>query len=146
MSNPKHNARKCAVQALYAWDLNETNFVDVEEQVLSEQEPVKIDKKYFRELIRKVPATIADCENALSPLISRQVKEIDPVEKAILSIAYYELTQRIDIPYRVVINEAVELAKVFGAVDGHKFINGVVDKLARSARKTEVDALKSKGS
>jgi N utilization substance protein B len=140
MSNSKHNARKCAVQALYAWDYNEPNLAEVEQQVLAEQETKKIDKKYFRELLRKVPGNIPACEEAIESLIDRKVQEIDPVEKAILAIAYYELTQRLDIPYRVVINESVELAKVFGAEDGHKFINGVVDKLARITRKVEVNS------
>jgi len=80
----------------------------------------------------------------MESVIARKVDEIDPGEKAILAIAYYELTQRIDIPYRVVINESVELTKIFGAEDGHKFVNGVVDKLARTIRKVEVDARNAK--
>jgi len=140
MSNPKHNARKCAVQALYAWDLKDSTLAEVEQQVLEEQDNKKIDKKYFRELLREVPAVIEECEKAVVEIISRKVSEIDPVEKAILAIAYYELTKRIDIPYRVVINESVELTKIFGAEDGHKFVNGVVDKLAKSIRIAEVNA------
>ena len=144
MSNAKHNARRCAVQALYVWELNQGSLTDIEQQVLAELESKKIDKKYFRELIHKVPNFISACESAIEPLIDRKVKEIDPIEKAVLAIAYYELTQRLDVPYRVVINEAIELAKVFGAEESHKFINGVVDKLARSERKVEVSAVRVK--
>ncbi|MFV2058084.1 MAG: transcription antitermination factor NusB [Thiohalomonadales bacterium] len=144
MSNAKHNARRCAVQALYVWLLNDGNLSDIEQQVLEEQDAKKIDKKYFRELLHKVPKTMAACDAAIEGLIDRKVNEVDPIEKAVLAIAHYELTQRLDIPYRVVINESIELAKVFGAEQSHKFINGVVDKLARIERKVELNAARQR--
>lgn len=112
--------------------------MDIESLYLSEQDMSKVDKKYFKELLHQVPKLSNDCAEAIAPLLDRSVEEVDPVELAILEIAYYELVKRINVPYRVVINESVQLAKIFGAEDSYKFINGVVDKLARRYREVEV--------
>ena len=143
MSKTKHKARERAVQALYMWRVGGNDLSDIELHFLTEQDMKQVDKKYFKELLHKAP-TIADaCENAIKPLLDRPLDEVDPVEFAILELAFYELTQRIDVPYRVVINESVELAKTFGAEESFKFINGVVDKLARQFREVEVNAARS---
>jgi len=140
MSNTKHNARQRAVQALYSWRLTGNDLSDIESEILSEQDMSQVDKKYFKELLHQVPKYSNDCADAVAPFLDRSVDEVDPVEWAILEIAYYELNQRINVPYRVVINESVQLAKIFGAEDSYKFINGVVDKMARRFREVEVQS------
>lgn len=134
-------ARRCAVQALYQWQLTEQTPGQIEAHFLAEEDLQKADTAYFRELVHQIPARIAEIDTALEPLLDRPLAQVDPVERAILRIGAYELMLRSDIPYRIVLNEAVELAKVFGAEQGHRFINGVLDKLARGARPVEFGAL-----
>jgi len=140
MSNSKHNARQRAVQALYSWRMTGNDLSDIEALYFTEQDMSKVDKKYFKELLHQVPKLSNDCADAIASMLDRSVEEVDPVEWAILEIAYYELLKRINVPYRVVINESVQLAKIFGAEDSYKFINGVVDKMARRFREVEVQA------
>ncbi len=134
----RRKARRYAVQALYQWQLSENAPADIEAQFIEENDFKKTDVSYFSELLSSIPENVAQLDELLQPLIERKIAEVDPVEKAVLRIAAYELKHRIDVPYRVVINEAIELTKVFGATDGHKFVNGVVDKLAAELRSTEV--------
>jgi len=138
MSNSKHNARQRAVQALYSWRMTGNDLSDIESEYLSEQDMSNVDKKYFKELLHQVPKLANDCADTVAPFLDRAVDEVDPVEWAILELAYYELVKRVNVPYRVVINESVELAKIFGAEDSFKFINGVVDKMARRFREVEI--------
>lgn len=142
MSKAKHNARERAVQALYMWRIGGNDLMDIELHFMAEQDMTQVDKKYFKELLHKTPTFVDACQEAITPLLDRPLAEVDPVETAILELAYYELSQRLDVPYRVVINESVELAKTFGATESFKFINGVVDKLARQLRAVEVGAVK----
>ena len=104
---------------------------------LADQDLGKADPAYFQELVHQVPARATEIDAALNPFLDRPLAQVDPVERAILLVGGYELIQRPDIAYRIVINEAVELAKVFGAEQGHRFVNGVLDKLARAARPVE---------
>lgn len=134
-------ARRCAVQALYQWQVTAQSPNLIEAHFLAEEDLQKADTAYFRELVHQIPARVVEIDIALDPLLDRPLAQVDPVECAILRIGGYELMQRPDIPYRIVLNEAVELAKVFGAEQGHRFINGVLDKLARGARPVEFDAL-----
>ncbi len=134
-------ARRCAVQALYQWQLTAQSPGLIEAEFLAEEDLQKADTAYFRELVHQIPARATEIDTALDPLLDRPLAQVDPVERAILRIGAYELMQRPDIPYRIVLNEAVELAKVFGAEQGHRFINGVLDKLARGARPVEFGAL-----
>ena len=106
-------------------------------QFLADEDLRKADPDYFRELVREVPARVAEIDAALEPFLDRPLAQVDPVERAILRIGGYELIQRPDLAYRIVINEAVELAKVFGAEQGHRYVNGVLDKLARAVRSVE---------
>ena len=106
-------------------------------QFLADEDLRKADPDYFRELVREVPARVAEIDAALEPFLDRPLAQVDPVERAILRIGGYELTQCPDLAYRIVINEAVELAKVFGAEQGHRYVNGVLDKLARAVRPVE---------
>lgn len=126
----RHRARECAVQALYSWQMSGNAITDIESQFLSEQEMKNVDINYFRELLAGVTAHYADFDRQMEPYLTRQLSELGQVEKAVLRIAMYELSKRADVPYKVAINEAIELAKTFGAADSHKFINGVLDKAA----------------
>jgi len=137
-------ARRLALQALYQWQMAGQDLAAIEAQFLAEQDFSRADSDYFSVLLHGVPTSIDQLDEKIAPALSRPIDDVDPVERALLRLAVYELINRIDIPYRVVINESVELAKTFGADQGHKFINGVVDKLARELRATEVKA-KEKG-
>ncbi len=140
MSRSRSLARERAMQALYQWQMTGQNLADIEQQFLTEQDMKSVDKSYFKELLHEVPSRIDEFDTICGDLLSRPIEQVDPVERAILRIGLYELQQRIDIPYRVVINEAVELAKSFGAEAGHKFVNGTLDKAAKSLREVEVKA------
>ena len=125
------------MQALYEWQMTGQDPALIAAQFLADQDLSKADPAYFQELVHQVPARAAEIDAALNPFLDRPLAQVDPVERAILLIGGYELIQRPDIAYRIVINEAVELAKVFGAEQGHRFVNGVLDKLARAARPVE---------
>jgi N utilization substance protein B len=109
-------------------------------QFLADEDLRKADPDYFQELVREVPARAAEIDAALEPFLDRPLAQIDPVERSILRIGGYELMQHPDLGYRIVINEAVELTKVFGAEQSHRYVNGVLDKLARAARPAEFTA------
>lgn len=131
----RRRARECAVQALYSWQLSKNDIADVELQFLSEQDVKDVDITYFRELLSGVAVHAASLDALMAPFLSRQLEELGQVERAILRIAMFELSKRDDVPYKVAINEAIELAKTFGAEDSHKFVNGVLDKAAPTVRK-----------
>ncbi|MEH2919736.1 transcription antitermination factor NusB [Samsonia erythrinae] len=131
----RRRARECAVQALYSWQLSKNDIADVELQFLSEQDVKDVDITYFRELLAGVATQAEKLDQLMAPFLSRQLEELGQVERAILRLAMFELSKREDVPYKVAINEAIELAKVFGAEDSHKFVNGVLDKAAPSVRK-----------
>ena len=140
MSRARSLARERAMQALYQWQMTGQDLADIEQQFLSEQDMKSVDKAYFKELLHGVPKYLDEFDVLSKDLLSRPIEQVDPVERAILRIGLYELQQRLDIPYRVVINEAVELAKSFGAEAGHKFVNGTLDKAAGRLRAVEVKA------
>ena len=127
-------ARRFAMQALYQWQLTHQDPHLIDAQFLAEEDMHKADIDYFQELLHQVPNRMEVLDASLAPFLDRPLEQIDPVERGILWIAVYELRCRPDIPYRVVINEAVELAKKFGAEQGHRFINGVLDKVSRELR------------
>lgn len=140
MSKARSRARQRAVQALYQWQLTAQNLGEIESQFLEEREMGKADLEFFHELLHEVPAHLDELDNQLTPLLDRPLPQVDPVERAILRMGCYELNFRLETPYRVVINEAVELAKTFGGEQGHKYVNSVLDKVARQVRATEVKA------
>ncbi|MFV2060607.1 MAG: transcription antitermination factor NusB [Gammaproteobacteria bacterium] len=146
MSNKRSRARRYAVQALYQWQLSGLDIDEIKKQFYEEHNFKKVDAKFFDEVIYKIPSLIAELENKIAPHLSRAYDEIDPIERGILLLGSYELAFRPDVPYRVVINEAIELAKTFGAEDAHKFINGVLDKIALNEREVEVNARSKKTS
>jgi N utilization substance protein B len=130
-------ARRLAMQALYQWDLSGSNLSAIEVQFLEDEDFSKADKDYFHELLHEVPARLDEVEDAFTPYLDRPLKEIDPVERAVLRMAGYELLARLDIPYRVIINESVNLTKKFGAEQAYKYVNGILDQTARRVRAVE---------
>jgi len=137
MINPKSMARRSAVQAIYQWQLTGYNLSEIERQFVEEHGLGKGELPYFQDLLHQVPKKLDVVDAALSEFTSRPVEQIDPVERAILRISVYELMERLEIPYRVVVNEGINLAKEFGATQSHKFVNGLLDKIARKYRATE---------
>lgn len=138
----RRHARESAVQAMYQWQMNQTSLSELEYQFLSQEIRKKTDIEYFKELIHAIPKKIDELNEIMTPFLSRPVTEVDPVELSILYVAIYELQNRLDIPYRVVINEALELTKRFGSIEGFKFVNGVLDQVARHSRQIEKNAEK----
>jgi len=134
MASTRHNARKAAVQALYQWDITQQAASDIEKQFTQIHDMQNVDKKYLREIMTEVPKAEAELETLITPHIGREFTSLDPVERAILRIGVYELKYKSDVPTKVVLNEMIELAKVFGAEHSYKFINGVMDKLAAQLR------------
>ena len=140
MSHKRTRARSQAVQAIYRWQVTGDNVGDIVNDFLTEQDNSKFEVDYFRNLVSAVPGNLDELDGFISPLLDRNVESVDLVERAVLRLGTYELWKNLEIPYRVVINEYVELAKIFGADQGHKYINGVLDKLAKSLRAVEVKA------
>jgi N utilization substance protein B len=145
VSKNRTQARRNAVQALYQWQLTGQDTADIESQFMSQHDMSDVDVDYFKELIRQVPLRLHELDDHVTPYLDRSMDEVDPVERAILRMSAYELEFRLDVPYKAIINESVELAKTFGAEHGHKYVNGVVDKVAKKLRKMEIDAKKKKG-
>ena len=135
----RRKARTLIVQALYQWYLSKSDPLEIEAQ-FHEQNGGKIDWEYFSEVFLEIPEQQEALDKHISPFLDRELNSLDPVERALLYLGTFELANRIDIPYRVVINECVELAKTFGATDGHKYINGVLDKLAKNLRSVELSS------
>jgi N utilization substance protein B len=133
-------ARRCAVQALYQWQLSGLDPNDILKEFVAEREVVNADIAYFEELTRGVPRHIEALQEDLQQVIDRPIGELDPVEHAILLIGAYELKYCLQTPWRVVINEAIELEKMFGAEQGHRYVNSAIDRLARRLRAPEVQA------
>ncbi|MGD8588049.1 MAG: transcription antitermination factor NusB [Chromatiales bacterium] len=138
MSKKRSQSRRHALQALYQWQMAGQDLVDISNQFLEEQDINKFEIPYFQDLLHGVPTHLAELDAMLRPALDRAIESVDPVERAVLRLGAYELTYHLEVPYRVVINEAVELAKMFGAEQGHKFVNGVLDRVAKQVREAEV--------
>jgi len=136
----RSRARRRALQAIYAWQLSHTPIAKVIEQFQNEQDMEVADQEYFEDLVRGVEANLGTLDEALSHFLDRDIAQVDPIERAVLRIATYELRHRIDVPYRVVINEAIETTKRFGSEHGHTFVNGVLDHAAAQWRAAEAQA------
>jgi N utilization substance protein B len=130
-------ARKLAMQALYQWQLTQQSADEIGKQFLESEESAGVDREYFEELVGACIAQHEASAAVLQPFLDRPLERLDPVETAILMIGMFELQHRPDIPYRVVINEAVDLCKRFGATDAHKYVNAVLDRAARELRTAE---------
>jgi N utilization substance protein B len=133
-------ARRRALQAIYAWQISGGNLQQVIAQFAHEQAHEVADLTYFEDLVRGVLAERAGLDAALAPYLDREVEEVDAIERAVLRLAAYELLHRQDVPYRVVINEAIEIAKRFGSEHGHTYVNGVLDQASAQWRSAEVQA------
>ncbi len=140
MSSARTNARRVAVQALYQWQMTGQNLSEIERQFLEEQRLKDVQKSYFTELFYGIPKNLGAIDEALAEFVDRPVESVDPVERAILRIGAYELLLRLDMPYRVILNESINLAKDFGADGSHKYINGILDKIAQQKRAVEIQA------
>ena len=145
MSRPAHGldlqarsrARRRALQALYAWQLSGSHMHAVIEQFRHEQDMEVADLEYFEDLLHGVEKNVDALDACLRPHLDREVAQVDPIERAVLWLAAYELKYRPDVPYRVVLNEAIEVTKRFGADHGHSYVNGVLDRLAAELRAVE---------
>jgi N utilization substance protein B len=137
---PRHRAREFALQGLYQWLLNNEPASTVVANIRSAHGFDKADGDYFTSLLNGAIAQSVDLREAVAPVIDRSFAELSPIEHAVLLLGAYELKNHPEIPYRVVINEAVELTKSFGGIDGHKYVNGVLDRVAGKLRQDEVAA------
>lgn len=130
----RRKAREFAVQAIYSWQISQNDISDIEAHFLTENKARRFDVAYFQQLLHGVSKKVGAIDLAISPYVDRPLDEVDQVEKAILRLAVYELSDCNDVPYKVIINEAIELAKSFAADDSHKFVNGVLDKAVKLLR------------
>jgi N utilization substance protein B len=130
-------SRRLALQALYQWQLTGQTFSELRNQFATDEGYPEVDPEYFQQLLQGVIERAGELDAALAEWLDRPVERLDPVEHAVLLIGLEELRQHPEVPYRVVLNEGVELAKKFGATEGHKFINAVLDRAARSLRAPE---------
>ena len=144
MSNAKSMARRSAVQALYQWQLTGYDLSEIERQFTEEHGLGKGELSYFSDLLHGVPKVLEQIDSALGEFIDRPIAQIDPVERAILRLSSFELLHHPEVPYRVAVNEGINLAKEFGATQSHKYINGILDKIARKYRAAEAKARDNK--
>lgn len=142
----RKKARHYAVQALYQWHMAEAEPAQIEAEFKADYDMARVDDEYFHELLFGVTSSEGRLRALFEPILDRNYQDLDAVELALLRVGAFELSQRVDIPYKVVINESVSLAKRFGATDSHKYINGILDKLAAQLRKTEVSGGQSDAS
>jgi len=136
----RNRARRAAVQALYQWQLTQQRPEEIESHFINDHELRGVDLDYFHHLVREIPLHLHELDDHLNPHLDRAINEIDPVERAILRIGAFEFEFHPEIPYKVVLNEAVELAKTFGAEHGHRFVNAVLDKVAVKLRAAEINS------
>lgn len=139
----RHKARQAAVQALYQWQLTEQAPGEIEDHFILDHEMGDVDMEYFDYLVREVPLHVHELDDHILPFIDRTIDEIDPVERAILRIGAYELEFHQEVPCKVVLNEAVELSKTFGAEHGYQYVNAVLDKIAAKLRPSELKGKKA---
>jgi N utilization substance protein B len=140
----RKKARRLAMQALYQWHIAQNNLSAIEAQFIADNDMSQVDLNYFRKLLHGVPKVCSHLDEHLEPLLDRSIHDITPVELSILRLGAYELSEITEVPYRVVINEGIELAKKFGATDGHKFVNGILDRLSKKFRPQEITAYRSR--
>ena len=136
----KQKARKLSLQALYSWDMSGIDLQTIEVNFHTENDMSKVDTDLFKSLLYEVPKNLEKINEAYQPHLDREQEQLDPVSRAILRISTYELLFSIEVPYKVAINEGVNLAKTFGPTDAYKFINGVLDQVAAQSRAVEIAA------
>ena len=136
----RRRARHYALQALYQWTMTQNSLVDIEAEFRIDNDFTHVDGEYFNVVINGVASSVSELEALFAPRLDRALEDLDPIERNLLRLGTFELRERIDVPYKVVINEAVALAKKFGATDSYRYINGVLDQIARELRAVEVAA------
>ncbi|MEN8214559.1 MAG: transcription antitermination factor NusB [Pseudomonadota bacterium] len=139
-SRKRHQARRMALQALYQWQMTGDDLAAISSQFAADHDSDTYDAAYFLDLFQGVPTHLDELDSELQPLIDRDIERVDLVERAALRLGAYELLHHPEVPYRVVINESVELAKVFGADKGHRYVNGVLDKVSHKVRALEINS------
>lgn len=135
--SPRRRAREIALQGVYSWQMSQNQIDQIELALATSNDLKKVDVNYFQLLLRGVVRNASGLDSVIKPYLGRLPEELDPIEKAILRLATFELTEQMDVPYKVIINEAIELAKSFGAEDSHKFVNGALDKAVKTLRPHE---------
>lgn len=133
----RRRARALVLQGLYQRHFSKSSISDIEAEFMVDNDMAKVDLLYFRDLLRGVHREQVDLDQLLEPYLDRPLQEVDAIELAIVRLGAYELKHRLDVPYKVVINEGIEMAKRFGGTEGHKFVNSVLDKLSRRLRLAE---------
>ena len=140
-THARARARRTAVQACYQWLISKQPMSEIIDEFVNERPELrKADKEYFRDLLQGMNRYSSELDKVLQPFLDRGISEVSPVERAILTLGIYELVHHPELPWRVIMNETVELAKMFGADQSHKYINGVLDKAARSIRTAEISS------
>lgn len=134
----RRRARQLTLQSLYQWQLSAAPIEKIKQEFYQHVDMKKVDTEYFDELLADIIPRVNELDKIFEPFLDRPLEELTPIELAILRLATYELCNRLDIPYRVVINEALELTKSFGATEGHKYVNGILDKVAQKSRAAEM--------
>jgi len=134
----KRRARKLALQALYQWHMSQHDVYEIEAQFRVVNNMDKVDVGYFCDILRGVPQHIQTIEEQFSPFLDRNITTLNPVELAVLRLGTFELLYKMEVPYKVVLDESISLAKSFGSQDGHKYVNGVLNQVAQQVRKIEI--------
>ena len=142
MAKARGKSRRFAMQAIYQWQMTGDSITDIKQQFFDDNNFSLIDADYFSELVSGVASSISELDPLLEKNMPRSVESVDPVERSILRIATYEFLHRIDVPYKVVLNEAVNIAKEYCAENSHAFVNAVLDKVAKEVRHIEVKSSK----
>ncbi len=142
VAKARGKARRLTMQAIYQWQMTGDSIADIKQQFVDENPAKSIDADYFSQLVSGVASSISELDPLLEKYMTRSIESVDPVERAILRMATFEFINRLDVPYRVVLNEAVNITKEFCAEKSHTFVNGVLDKVAKEIRHIEVQAAK----
>lgn len=145
-NSERHKAREYALQAIYQWQYTQDSPTDIELQFHEDYDLSKVDTDYFSEMLHQIPKKLTEIDDTIEKVLDRPFHDLNPVELAVLRIAVYELLYRQDIPYKVIINEALQITKTFGAQEGFKYVNGVLDTLAKDIRGLEVSLHQNKSS
>ena len=133
----RRRARSLVIQAIYQWQLADDDVPNIKKQFREKLNPKKTDVAYFDKLFDGTTKNVKAIDDVIKPLLDRVIEDLDAVELAVLRVATYELMKSLDVPYKVIINEALELTKKFGSIEGYKYVNGVLDKVARLLRETK---------
>jgi N utilization substance protein B len=143
LAKARGKSRRLAMQAIYQWQMTGDSITAIKQQFLDENNVTQFDSEFFSESVSGVASKISELDPLLEKYMTRSVESVDPVERAILRLASYEFINRLDVPYRVVLNEAINITKEFCAENSHTFVNAVLDKVAKEIRKNEIQSIKS---